>query len=50
MKQIKTAAVNKNQNNNNNNNKKELQQSIDKVTILLVNNGALLDPLLFKIA
>ena len=49
MKQIKTAAVNKNQNNNNNN-KKELQQSIDKVTILLVNNGALLDPLLFKIA
>ena len=48
MKQIKTAAVNKNYNNNNN--KKELQQSIDKVTILLVNNGALLDPLLFKIA
>lgn len=46
MKHIKTAAVNKNYNNNN---KKRIAQSIDKVTILLVNNGAL-PQLLFKIA
>lgn len=44
MKHIKTAAVNKNYNI-----KKRIAQSTDKVTILLVNNGAL-PQLLFKIA